>query len=46
MVRLTDLPAMTIAVDLGPKATKQTKSFLFDAIILDSPLYISRDVRL
>ena len=25
MVRLTDSPAMTIAVDLGCKATKQTK---------------------
>ena len=24
MVRLTDRPAMTIAVDLGRKATKQT----------------------
>ena len=26
MVRLTDRPAMTIAVDLGCKATKQTKN--------------------
>ena len=26
MVRLTDRPAMTIAVDLGRKATKQTKT--------------------
>ena len=26
MVRLTDRPAMTIAVDLGRKATKQTKN--------------------
>ena len=25
MVRLTDRPTMTIAVDLGRKATKQTK---------------------
>ena len=27
MVRLTDRPAMTIAVDLGRKATKQTNKF-------------------
>ena len=27
MVRLTDRPAMTIAVDLGRKATKQTKPY-------------------
>ena len=28
MVRLTDHPAMIIAVDLGRKATKQTKKVL------------------
>ena len=28
MVRRTDRPAMTIAVDLGHKATKQTKEFV------------------
>ena len=35
MVRSTDRPAMTIAVDLGRKATKQTKrNFLNRAISL------------
>ena len=33
MVRLTDYPAMTIAVDLGCKATKQTKPVKFDQCI-------------
>ena len=28
MVRRTDRPAMTIAVDLGRKTTKQTKNYL------------------
>ena len=28
VVRRTDRPAMTIAVDLGHKATKQTKEFV------------------
>ena len=41
MVRLTDRPAMTIAVDLGRKATKQTKiksfyfNFTFALIIIE-----------
>ena len=30
MVRLTDRPAMTIAVDLGRKATKQTNKNFVD----------------
>ena len=32
MVRSTDRPAMTIAVDLGRKATKQTKKHVFAQI--------------
>ena len=31
MVRLTDHPAMTIAVDLGRKATKQTREDSYSA---------------
>ena len=31
VVRLTDRPAMTIAVDLGRKATKQTKGYEMSA---------------
>ena len=33
MVRLTDRPAMTIAVDLGRKATKQTKNQVLSDIL-------------
>ena len=31
MVRWNDCPAMTIAVDLGRKATKQTINIVFDS---------------
>ena len=34
MVRLTDRPAMTIAVDLGRKATKTITFFLTESVHL------------
>ena len=45
MVRLTDRPAMTIAVDLGRKATKQTNysfgyPFLFATLMNSSYCYV------
>ena len=38
MVRLTDRPAMTIAVDLGRKATKQTNKFHRGDVLISSRL--------
>ena len=39
MVRLTDRPAMTIAVDLGRKATKQTKTSELRVILAPRNLF-------
>ena len=39
MVRSTDRPAMTIAVDLGRKATKQTKTIGVSGNYLKKKLY-------
>ena len=43
MARLTDRPAMTIAIDLGCKATKQTKQITVDEEI--ASLYIVREIK-
>ena len=53
MVRLTDRPAMTIAVDLGSKATKQTnkqtkynRNFIIVRILcINQILCISLDIQ-
>ena len=38
MVKLSDRPAMTIAVDLGRKATKQTKTFISQIVIISDDI--------
>ena len=43
MVRGTDRPSMTIAVDLGRKATKQNKQKIPDAMSYDKDIYHTQD---